>query len=82
MARSPAATVGAAPAGAVNLTTEQRTTIRQTVLTSNAPRATNINFSVNVGTVVPSSVRVVEVPDDDHQDPPGVEGLSLLRLQR
>ncbi len=56
-------TVGAAPAGAVNLTTEQRTTIRTTVLTSNAPRATNINFSINVGTVVPSSVRVVEVPD-------------------
>ena len=56
-------TVGAAPAGAVNLTTEQRTTIRQDVLTSNAPRATNINFSINVGTVVPSSVRVVEVPE-------------------
>jgi pentapeptide MXKDX repeat protein len=56
-------TVGAAGAGAVNLTTEQRTTIRQTVLTSNAPRATNINFTVNVGTAVPSSVRIVEVPD-------------------
>jgi hypothetical protein len=55
-------TVGAAGAGSVNLTTEQRTTIRQEVLTSNAPRATNINFTVNVGTVVPSSVRVVEVP--------------------
>jgi hypothetical protein len=57
------ATVGAAPSGAVNLTTEQRTTIRQNVLTANAPRATNINFAVNVGTVVPSSVRVVAVPD-------------------
>jgi hypothetical protein len=56
-------TVGAAPAGAVNLTTEQRTTIRQTVLTPNAPRASNVNFSVNVGTVVPSSVRVIAVPD-------------------
>jgi Protein of unknown function (DUF1236) len=55
-------TVGAAPSGAVNLTTEQRTTIRQEVLTERAPRATNINFSVNVGTVVPSSVRVIEVP--------------------
>lgn len=55
-------TVGAAPAGAVNLTTEQRTTIRQEVLTANAPRANNINFTVNVGTVVPSTVRVVEVP--------------------
>jgi Protein of unknown function (DUF1236) len=55
-------TVGAAPSGAVNLTTEQRTTIRQEVLTERAPRVTNINFSVNVGTVVPSSVRVIEVP--------------------
>jgi hypothetical protein len=55
-------TVGAAGGGAVNLTTEQRTTIRKEVLTSSAPRATNINFTVNVGTVVPSSVRVVEVP--------------------
>jgi hypothetical protein len=55
-------TVGAATSGSVNLTTEQRTTIRNEVLTANAPRATNINFSINVGTVVPSSVRVVEVP--------------------
>jgi hypothetical protein len=55
-------TVGAATSGSVNLTSEQRTTIRNEVLTSNAPRATNINFSVNVGTVVPSTVRVVEVP--------------------
>ena len=31
-------TVGAAPSGAVNLTTEQRTTIRSEVLTSSAPR--------------------------------------------
>jgi hypothetical protein len=57
------ATVGAATTGGVNLTTEQRTTIRQTVLTSSAPRATNITFAINVGTVVPSTVRVVEVPD-------------------
>jgi hypothetical protein len=55
-------TVGAATGGSVNLTTEQRTTIRNEVLTSNAPRATNINFQVNVGTVVPRDVRVVEVP--------------------
>lgn len=55
-------TVGAASSGSVNLTTEQRTTIRKEVLTSSAPRATNINFQVNVGTVVPSTVHVVEVP--------------------
>jgi Protein of unknown function (DUF1236) len=48
--------------GNVTLTTEQRTKIRQTVLTGNAPRATNVNFSVSVGTAVPTSVRVVAVP--------------------
>jgi hypothetical protein len=29
---------------------------------SNAPRAANVNFSINVGTAVPTSVRVVAVP--------------------
>jgi Protein of unknown function (DUF1236) len=48
--------------GNATLTTEQRTKIRQTVLTGNAPRATNVNFSVSVGTAVPTSVRVVAVP--------------------
>ena len=47
----------------VTFTTEQRTHIRTTVLQgSNAPRATNVNFSINVGTAVPTSVRVVAVP--------------------
>jgi hypothetical protein len=46
----------------VSLTTEQKTKIRSTVLTSNAPRVTNVDFSINVGTVVPRTVRVVAVP--------------------
>jgi len=46
----------------VSLTTEQRTTIRQTVLTSSAPRVTNVNFNVRVGTVVPRSVRIAPLP--------------------
>ena len=33
-------------------TEQQRTEIRQTVLTS-APRVNNVNFSISVGTVVP-----------------------------
>src|SRR5262245_4160159 len=46
----------------VNLTTEQRTKIRQTVLAGgNAPRVNNVNFALSVGTVVPTSVHVVEV---------------------
>lgn len=57
-------TTGSAPSGGgVNLTTEQKTEIRSTVLTSSAPRVTNVNFSINVGTVVPRTVRVVAVPD-------------------
>ena len=44
------------------MTTEQRTKIRQTVLVGgNARRVNNVNFTLRVGTVVPTSVRVVEV---------------------
>lgn len=46
----------------VSLTTEQKTKIRQTVLTSSAPRVTNVNFDVRVGTVVPRTVRVAPLP--------------------
>ncbi len=61
----PAPTTGqaTAPAGAaVTLNADQKTKIRSTVLTSNAPRATNVNFSIHVGTVVPRTVRLVAVP--------------------
>jgi hypothetical protein len=46
----------------VSLTTEQRTTIRQTVLTGSAPRVTNVNFDIKVGTVVPRTVRIAPLP--------------------
>jgi hypothetical protein len=49
--------------GGVKLTQEQRTKIRTSVIQSgNAPRVTNVNFNISVGTVVPRSVRVVAVP--------------------
>ena len=45
------------------LTTEQRTRIRQVIVREgNAPRVSNVNFSVSVGTRVPSSLRLVRVP--------------------
>jgi hypothetical protein len=48
----------------VTFTTEQRTKIRETVFKgNNAPRVSNVNFSINVGTVVPRTVRVIEIPD-------------------
>ena len=51
-----------ASANTASLTPEQKARVRSTVLTANAPRVTNVNFSINVGTVVPRTVRVVAVP--------------------
>jgi len=46
----------------VSLTTEQKTTIRTKVLTSSAPRVTNVNFDIKVGVVVPRTIRIAPVP--------------------
>jgi hypothetical protein len=48
----------------VNLTSEQRTRIRETVIDArNAPRAGHVDFNIRVGTLVPHrGVRVVPVP--------------------
>jgi hypothetical protein len=46
----------------VSLTSEQKTTIRQRVLTSSAPRVNTVNFDVRVGTVVPRSVHFAALP--------------------
>lgn len=49
--------------GSVTLTSEQRTRIRTTVIEGGrAPRVNNVNFSINVGTAVPRSVRLAPVP--------------------
>jgi hypothetical protein len=55
-------TTGSASSSATQLTTEQRTEVREKVL-ANAPRENNVNFSVNVGTVVPRTVHVAAVPE-------------------
>jgi hypothetical protein len=47
----------------VTLTTEQRQRIRETVIASgNAPRVSQVNFSIRVGTEIPRSVRAVPLP--------------------
>jgi putative peptidoglycan binding protein/uncharacterized protein DUF1236 len=49
--------------GNVTLSSDQRTKIQQTVLAgSNVPRINNVNFALNVGVAVPTTVRVVDVP--------------------
>ena len=57
-----AGTQGAMRTSNVSLTTEQRTVVRSKVLTSAAPRVTNVNFDIRVGTVVPRTVRIAPVP--------------------
>jgi len=48
----------------VNLTAEQKTNIRQSVLGArSAPRQTSVNFSLNVGTAVPNTIHLVAVPE-------------------
>jgi hypothetical protein len=46
----------------VSLTTEQKTTIRERVLTRSAPRVGHVSFNIRVGTVVPRSVRFATLP--------------------
>jgi hypothetical protein len=58
---SQSSTGGSASAN-VTLTAEQKTTIRQAVLTGSAPRVTSVDFDVRIGTVVPRSVRLEVVP--------------------
>jgi uncharacterized protein DUF1236 len=49
--------------GHKTLTVEQKTKVRETVLRGgSAPRVTSVNFRISVGTVVPTTVRVVELP--------------------
>ena len=54
---------GARTDATASLTVEQRTRIRETVLKDgNVPRVGRVDFQINVGTVVPRTVRVVALP--------------------
>jgi hypothetical protein len=47
----------------VNLTTQQKTVIKNTVINNkSAPRVSKVNFNVSVGTVVPTSVHFAPLP--------------------
>lgn len=59
---SSSVTTGSAASSATQLTTEQRTEVREKVLV-NAPRENSVNFSINVGTIVPRTVHVAVVPE-------------------
>ena len=46
----------------MNITSEQRTQIRQKFTSVNVPTVSNVNFSVSVGTTIPETVTLVDVP--------------------
>ena len=49
--------------GGKALSTEQKTRVRETIIrSSNAPRVTNVNFTVSVGTTIPRTVRLAPLP--------------------
>ena len=47
---------------AVNLTVEQRTQISGAIKQQNVPRATNVNFSISIGTRVPRTMHFYPLP--------------------
>jgi Putative peptidoglycan binding domain/Protein of unknown function (DUF1236) len=50
--------------GNINLTSEQRTKIRETMLNGrDVPRVDNVSFALDVGPAVPSDVRIVTTPE-------------------
>lgn len=55
-------TTGQAGAGAKQLTSEQRTTIRTSITKQNVQPVTNVNFSISVGTRVPRGVAIHPLP--------------------
>jgi hypothetical protein len=49
--------------GRMTLSAEQRTQFRELIFSSgNVPRATNVNFTISVGTVIPRRVRLEPLP--------------------
>jgi hypothetical protein len=55
-------TTGRGDAQGATLTTEQRTKIREVVVSKKIPRVTNVNFSISVGAKVPRTVQFHPIP--------------------
>lgn len=73
-----------AAGGSVNLTSEQKTKIRTSVIESkSAPRLSRsqINFQINVGTVVPRTVHFVSVPQTLVEIHPAWRGYEYIVVE-
>jgi hypothetical protein len=68
----------ATPETSANLSAEQRTKISAAVRQQNVPRATNVNFSISVGTHVPRSLRLHALPVSVVEFYPGWRGYQFI----
>jgi len=61
-ARTRNETTGRGDASGAQLNSEQRTKIRQVVVSKRIPKVTNVNFNISVGARVPTTVRFHPIP--------------------
>ena len=72
---------GAGASGGVNITTQQRTTIRETIVRGGVAPVTNVNFAVTVGTAIPASVTYHELPPTIVEIVPQYRGYRYIRVR-
>jgi hypothetical protein len=79
---SSASSASASASATVNLTTQQKTEIRQTIINNNsAPRVSDVNFNIGVGTAVPASVRFAPLPNTIVSIQPAWRGYNYFVYQ-
>jgi hypothetical protein len=75
---SRAETTGRGDASGANLTSEQRTKIRQVVVSKKIPKVTNVNFTVSVGATVPRTVKFHPIPAEIVEIYPAWRGYQVI----
>ena len=71
-------TTGRGDASGAQLTSEQRTRIRNVVVSKNIARVNNVNFNVSVGTVVPRTVTFHPIPVEIVEIYPAWRGYRVI----
>jgi hypothetical protein len=76
--RSNRSTTGARSSANINLTVEQRTKIRQVVVSKKIPKVDKVNFNVSVGVKVPRTVHFYPIPTEVVEIHPAWRGYSVV----
>lgn len=71
----------AGSSGAANLTAEQRTRIGSSIRQTNVRPATNVNFNISVGTVVPRTVELHPLPPTIIEVHPAWRGYRFILVE-